>query len=156
MSRNLLFTAVAVILAVAFAHGQGSQAANESLWEAARAGDTARITEALTRGADVNAKARYDVTPLIFAAGNGRLDAVKLLVARGANVNALDTFYRASAVDMALGQGHTGIVVFLLENGANADEALAGGVQNEQRSRGEGRPCGQDDASGPAICTWAS
>ena len=86
--------------------GQGSQAANESLWEAARAGDTAGITAALGQGADVNAKSRYDVTPLIFAAGNGRLDAVKLLLARGADVNAQDTFYRARAADMAMANGH--------------------------------------------------
>ena len=38
------------------------------------------ITAALAKGADVNAKSRYDVTALIFAAGSGRLDAVKLLV----------------------------------------------------------------------------
>jgi ankyrin repeat protein len=63
---------------------QGSQAANESLWEAARAGDTTRITAALAQSADVNARSRYDVTPLIFAAGNGRLDAMKLLLSRGA------------------------------------------------------------------------
>ena len=59
---------------------------NESLWEAARAGDVARITTALDKGADVNAKSRYDVTPLIFAASSGHLAAVKLLVERGADV----------------------------------------------------------------------
>ena len=59
------------------------------------------------QGADVNAKARYDVTALIFAAGNGRLEAVKLLLARGADINAQDTFYRARAADMATTNGHT-------------------------------------------------
>ena len=100
--RNLFaFTGIVVLTAMSLIAGQGAQAANESLWEASRAGDTARITAALSQGADVNAKARYDVTPLIFAAGNGRLDAVKLLLSRGADVNAQDTFYRARAADMA-------------------------------------------------------
>jgi outer membrane protein assembly factor BamB len=128
VSKSLLLTAVAVVLAVAIARGQESQAANELLWEAARGGDTARIVAALGQGADVNAKSRYDVTALIFAAGSGRLEAVKLLVARGANVNALDTFYRSSAAGMALSQGHTDVVLVLLQNGSDADPLLATGV----------------------------
>ena len=100
--KTLTFTAVVIAATVAVAAGQGTQAANEALWEAARAGDTAAITAALAKGADVNAKSRYDVTALIFAAGSGRLEAVKLLVARGADVNAQDTFYRARAAEMAI------------------------------------------------------
>lgn len=72
-----LTTGTIAVVTVALVLGQGSPAVNESLWEAARAGDTARITAALSQGADVDAKARYDVTPLIFAAGGGRLEAVK-------------------------------------------------------------------------------
>jgi ankyrin repeat protein len=52
----------------------------ESLWEAARTGDTARITAVLDKGIDIDAKAPYEMTALLFAADNGRLDAVKLLV----------------------------------------------------------------------------
>ena len=93
-------TAAKCILALALVSMVIAQAtpANEALWEAARAGDITRISAALAQGADVNAKARYDVTALIFAASSGRLDAVKLLVARGANVNAEDSFYKATAV----------------------------------------------------------
>jgi outer membrane protein assembly factor BamB len=113
--------------------GQGTQAADELLWEAARAGDVARITAALGKGADVNARSRYDVTALIFAAGSGRLEAVKLLVARGADVNAQDSFYRARATDMALGNGHQEVGIYLLQNGAIADDALSAGVgQNNE------------------------
>jgi ankyrin repeat protein len=71
-----------------------STPANEALWEA-RAGETTRITAAPAQGADVNAKARYDVTALFFAASSGRPDAVKLLLVRGANVNAEDSFYKS-------------------------------------------------------------
>ncbi len=127
-------TAVLIAAAIAVAIGQGSQAANEALWEAARAGDTAAITAALAKGADVNAKSRYDVTALIFAAGSGRLEAVKLLVARGANVNAQDTFYRARAADMAATNGHSEVVLYLLQNGAIADNVLWSAVQGNQES----------------------
>ena len=129
-----MFTGIVVLTAMTLVAGQGSQAANESLWEASRAGDTTRITAALAQGADVNAKSRYDVTPLIFAAGNGRLDAVKLLLSRGADVNAQDTFYRARAADMAMANGYTEVAVFLVQNGSDADGALAAGVQGNQEA----------------------
>src|SRR5439155_9389763 len=86
------------------------------------------------QGAGINAKARYDVTALTFAAGNGRLDAVKLLVARGADVNARDTFYRARAAEMASTNGYTEVAVFLVQNGSDADGALASGVQGNQET----------------------
>jgi len=114
--------------------GQGSQAANEALWQASRDGDTDGITAALAKGADVNAKSRYDVTPLIFAAGSGRLEAVKLLIARGADVNAQDTFYRARAADMAITNGHADVTLFLLQSGANADNVLWSAVQGNLES----------------------
>jgi outer membrane protein assembly factor BamB len=134
-ARNVsTLVAAAVFAAVPVLAGQGSQAQNEALWEAARAGDTTRIIQALDRGASIEAKARYDVTPLIFAASNGRLDAVKLLVSRGANIHAQDTFYRARAADMALTNGHTPVVLFLLEQGTDADAILAGAVQTNQEA----------------------
>ena len=121
---------------IATAQTPGAQAdANESLFEAARAGDTARIAAALDRGANVNAKSRYEVTALIFAAGNGRLDAVKLLVARGADVNAQDTFYRMRAADMAITNGHVDVAVFLLQNGsAGGSTVLLSAVQSNNTS----------------------
>jgi outer membrane protein assembly factor BamB len=129
------FTTGALVLAsVALLLGQGSQAANEALWQAARDGDTSGITAALAKGADVNAKSRYDVTPLIFAAGSGRLEAVKLLISRGADVNAQDTFYRARAAEMAITNGHTDVALYLLQNGADGDGLLAMGVQTNNEA----------------------
>jgi outer membrane protein assembly factor BamB len=132
--KTLSIIGILVATSLAVALGQGSQAANEALWQAARDGDTAAITAALAKGADVNAKSRYDVTAVIFAAGSGRLEAVKLLVARGANVNATDTFYRARAAEMAITNGHVDVTLFLLQNGAEADGLLAMGVQQNQEA----------------------
>jgi outer membrane protein assembly factor BamB len=129
--------AIALILSIGLltpAAGQGTLAVNELLWEGARAGDVGRISAALAKGADVNAKSRYDVTALTFAAGNGHLEAVKLLVARGADVEAKDSFYRARAADMAITNGHAEVVIFLLQNGTIADDLLATIVQMNQEA----------------------
>ena len=134
MTRTIALVLLVALSVASAARGQGSPAANESLWEAARAGDTARITAALDQGADVNAKARYDVTPLLFAAGSGRLEAVKLLIARGADVNAQDSFYHATAVDMAGTNDHIDVVTYLIQNGANADSVLTAAVQGNQEA----------------------
>jgi outer membrane protein assembly factor BamB len=90
----------------------------EELWAAARAGDAARITTALDKGADVNAKTRYGATALTFAAGKGDIAIVKLLVSRGADVNTQDTFYQMRAVDMAMANNHAGVVTLLFERGS--------------------------------------
>jgi len=134
MIRTIALILLVALSVTSAARGQGSPAANESLWEAARAGDTARITAALDQGADVNAKARYDVTALLFAAGSGRLEAVKLLIARGADVNAQDSFYHATAVDMAGTNDHIDVVTYLIQNGANADSVLTAAVQGNQEA----------------------
>ena len=56
MTKNMLkhvlvFLGAGLLSATGLVAGQGSQAANEILWEASRAGDTARITAALGQGA---------------------------------------------------------------------------------------------------------
>ena len=134
MINRLALTGLLSSLSIVAVLGQASSAANDALWDAARAGDTARITAALAQGADINAKSRYDVTALFFAASSGRLDAVKLLVSRGADVNAEDTFYHARAADMALTNGHADVAIFLVQSGANADGTLVGGVQTNNEA----------------------
>ena len=102
----------------------------EELWAATRAGDVARVTAALDKGADVNAKTRYGATALTFAADRGNLELVKLLIARGADVNAQDTFYQMRAIDMAMMNNHPAVVTLLLERGSQgAPAVLAQAVQ---------------------------
>ena len=96
----------------------------EELWAAARAGDAAKVTAALDKGADVNAKTRYGATALTFAADKGHIEVVKLLIARGADVNAQDTFYQMRAIDMAVTNNHLPIVKLLLERGSKGAPAV--------------------------------
>jgi outer membrane protein assembly factor BamB len=95
-----------------------SSPANEELWDAARAGDAARATKAIEKGADVNAKTRYGATALTFAADKGHVAVVKLLLDKGADVNAQDSFYSMRAVDMAMMNKRVDVVSLLMERGS--------------------------------------
>ena len=107
-----------------------SSPANEELWDAARAGDAARVTKALENGADVNAKTRYGATALTFAADKGHVAIVKLLLDKGADVNAQDSFYSMRAVDMAMMNKHVDVVNLLMERGSKgAGNVLMSAVQ---------------------------
>ena len=101
----------------------------EELWAAARSGER-RVTAALDKGADVNAKTRYGATALTFAADKGHVEVITLLLARGADVNAQDTFYGMRAIDMAMTNNHAGVVTLLLERGSKgAPAVLAQAIQ---------------------------
>jgi outer membrane protein assembly factor BamB len=102
----------------------------EELFDAARRGDRARVAQLIEAGFDVNAKARYDATALMFAADRGHLEIVRLLVERGADVNAADTFYKFTALGMALMNGHRDVAKYLLQHGAKgAALALNTGIR---------------------------
>ena len=56
---------------------------------------------------------------------------MKLLVARGAEINLEDTFYRFKPIDLALENGHADVGIFLLEKGAKGGGfALISGVRS--------------------------
>jgi outer membrane protein assembly factor BamB len=122
---HILSAVVPLLLSAAPAAGPA-----DALWSAARAGDTAGIAAALDRGADVNAKSRYEATALFYAADRGHLEAVRLLLSRGADVNLQDTFYRMRPIDLALGNGHVPVALLLLEKGSRSGgHALRAGVE---------------------------
>jgi hypothetical protein len=115
---------IRVLLALGLALQATTTTLNESLWEAARAGDTGRIAALLEQGVDVNAKTPYGMTALYYAADKGHLEAIKLLVARGADVNVEDSFYHNRPVALALYSEHPDIAAFLLEHGATEADAV--------------------------------
>jgi outer membrane protein assembly factor BamB len=121
---SLGLTAAAPRPQTASAPQSSASPAAEELWAAARAGDTGKVMAALGKGADVNAKTRYGATALTFAADKGHIEVVKLLIARGADVNAQDTFYQMRAVDMAVTNNHLPVVKLLLEHGSKGAPAV--------------------------------
>jgi outer membrane protein assembly factor BamB len=98
---------------------------SEQLWEAARKGDAAAVKALLDKGANVNAKARYDATALHFAADKGHLEVVELLIRHKASLNARDTFYSTTPLSWAVSKGHPAVAKALIRAGATgADNVL--------------------------------
>jgi hypothetical protein len=129
---NVFVPIVLFCLALAQGSAQAPSPLAEELWAATRAGDAPKVTAALDKGADVNAKTRYGATALMFAADKGHIEIVKLLISRGADINAQDTFYQFRAVDMAMMNNHAPVVTLLLERGAKG----AGNVLLQAIQRG--------------------
>jgi hypothetical protein len=131
MKARNLFILLVISLAPA---GALAQSPNDDLIAAAKRGDSAAVKALLAKGADVNAKTRYNQTPLMFAAEKGHIDTVKILIEAGADINATDSFYKFfTPLYGAASKGHAEIVKLLLEKGARSKEqALTVGAQEGQ------------------------
>ncbi len=93
------------------------------LWDAASEGDAARVAALLDAGAEIdqhNRGAGGIPTPLIAAAFCGHTEVVRLLLARGADVHAVNSQGR-SALVQAADQGHAEIVLLLAHAGSTVD-----------------------------------
>ena len=92
---------------------------SHNLWKAAAAGDLSAIKDALGDSADLNAlDSQSGITPLGWAALNGQAEAAKLLIEKGADVNARNRDGTTSLHSAAF-LGRIGTVKLLLENGAD-------------------------------------
>lgn len=92
---------------------------------AARGGDIAGVKKFLDEGVDVNGweghNARlgiYENTPLMAAAVTGHVEVAKLLLSRGADVNAVSRPSGITALLGASNKGHLEMVEFLISRGA--------------------------------------
>ena len=99
---------------------------NRGLWHAAASGSASDVRRLLSSGMlDVNyfLKSPYTnstITPLHQASWEGHKDVVKLLLARGAEVNQTDERKR-TPLHMASTRGHKWVVKVLLDKGADAN-----------------------------------
>ena len=94
--------------------GMGSAGGDwKALYEAAKTGDTAEVAYWLEAGTDPNAQhVEVGSTPLIAAAENGHLDAVKALVAGGADVSVRSDWDKCTALEAAKARGHDAVVAW--------------------------------------------
>jgi uncharacterized protein len=88
---------------------------------AVTAGSATDVNAAITEGAAVDERGDLGLTPLQLAALQGKLDVVKVLVNKGANVNARSTFNGETALMKAVMTDHREIVRYLLDHGAQVD-----------------------------------
>jgi ankyrin repeat protein len=109
------------------AKGATGQIGSHEIFQAAGAGDMARLQLLLKADPQLaNLKSQRNWTPLGTAATSGRLEAVKLLLETGAEVNAADN-YGNTALSAAAFHGQTEIVRLLLAKGANPKAARQDG-----------------------------
>ncbi|HEY7514197.1 MAG TPA: ankyrin repeat domain-containing protein, partial [Vicinamibacteria bacterium] len=72
------------------------------LWEAARLGDQGRVRQLLDAGVPPDAPNPQGALPLAAAASTGSLEVVRLLLERGARIDARDPFFNSSAIENAV------------------------------------------------------
>jgi ankyrin repeat protein len=96
----------------------GAEGPSQDFYNAIRTNDLAKLRTLLTAGATAaNTKDDHGVTPLMNAASAGSLDAMKLLIDKGADVNAVNMFGSTALIWSATDPAK---VKLLLDHGANA------------------------------------
>ena len=91
----------------------GSWVGRTPLHEAAVRGETAVGRTLIDHGADVNAAAGDNITPLHLAACCGHREVVELLLAAHADLNVRDTSHDATPEEWATFWGHSGVAAYL-------------------------------------------
>jgi hypothetical protein len=120
LTKDLVLIAIFVAVLGAIVEG-----CTPALHKAVSKGDISGVRDYLDKGADVNAKAQFGITPLIVAADKGHNEIVKLLIDRGADVNAKGkNLWEETPLSRAVFRGHTEIVKLLIDKGADVN-ALA-------------------------------
>ena len=89
--------------------------------EAAQIADTAILTMLLDARADVESANADGQTALMVVARSGRVDAAKVLLARGAKVNAVEGWRGQTALMWATAQNHPEMVRLLIASGADVN-----------------------------------
>ena len=126
MKRVLLFIVCVLLMFEGIAMATESEL-NAKLLRAAMNGNIASAYTALIDGANINAT-NHGRTPLIWASASGHLEIVKLLIEKGADVNAKSTDGWANSTDgwtalyWASKHDHPDIVRLLIKKGAIVNE----------------------------------
>lgn len=108
---------VITLAAFAFAPPAFAASAQDQLFKAVMMGDAVAVERALADGADVNAKNKHGLTPVLSAAHMGHKDIVRYLVSKGADIEAKDKRGR-SAMTHAAHKGNTELMKVLRAAGA--------------------------------------
>lgn len=94
----------------------------DTIHDAAKVGDLARVQRLIVDGVDVNGNDINDETPLIIASLEGQGEVASYLLQRGANIQAKNA-RGLSALHAAAYNGHHEIVTLLLAKGADINDA---------------------------------
>ncbi|MDP2318874.1 MAG: ankyrin repeat domain-containing protein, partial [Acidobacteriota bacterium] len=121
VSRTVATCCLAVML------GAGVHA-NDTVADAAKAGDAATVKTLLKAGVDVNAAQGDGMTALHWAATNGDAAMTQMLLSAGANVRATTRLGGITALHLATQGGQAQVAAALIAAGADANLATATGA----------------------------
>jgi ankyrin repeat protein len=114
----IIFLSGMLLLAGCLVAGQDAfNSLDNQLIVAAARGDTAAVQQLLQQGAHIEATDKWGSTPLLQAVQNGKIEVVKLLLGKGANIEAASG--DGTSLILAAAAGNIEIVQVLLEKGAN-------------------------------------
>ncbi|CAL8100802.1 unnamed protein product [Calicophoron daubneyi] len=99
--------------------GQKSTTGNTALHYAATAGHLECVCLLLQYNSPMEVQNETGHTPLMEATSNGHIDVARCLIKHGADINTHSTEFKESALTLASYKGHTEMVRFLLEAGAD-------------------------------------
>ena len=154
-------TARFAVLALALL-GTAASAAEQSLLEAAEAGDRTAALAALKAGDDVDARAADGTTALIWAAYNGDAELAERLIAAGADLDVKNEFGASALSEAAIG-GYSAVIarVARARGRAQPGESRGRDAVDGRRADGQCRSgqvaarcrcrCQRHRAFGPAI-----
>ena len=93
-----------------------------SFIDACKAGDIDSIGQMIEADASlVNARTDDQMPAIIHATCANKKEIVELLISRGADIEAKDSFYKGTAVGFAAWHGYADIAALLVEQGADVD-----------------------------------
>ena len=101
-------------------HVKDSPQSSSNIWKASATGDLETLKKAIDKKVDVNAMdQQFGITPLSWAALNGKTAAAELLIDNGANVNGKNRD-GGTPLHGSIFLGHVETTKLLLENGADS------------------------------------
>jgi ankyrin repeat protein len=121
MKMGITGALLAVLAVAALGAQQPTSTPQDRMYAAIRSGDTAAVSRLLQDGADVNMKDRRGgATPLMNAAAVGSIEAMRLLIEKGADVNARSA---GSATALMWAATNLAKVELLADKGADVNAA---------------------------------
>ena len=116
--KSVYWVGIALFILMVFIGESISLAAPPALLDAARKGDLKQVEKLLDAGADVNQLDNTGFTALHWAAMTNRQEVAKLLIRHKADINAREFQYELTPLDVAKSRKSSGMVDFLIKNGA--------------------------------------
>ena len=100
---------------------QPPKAPNISIHMAVNQANIEAVKQHLAAGTHLEVKDKHNLTPLRLAAAYDHKEIVELLLANGANVNALDYVREDTPLHDVASRGHKEIAALLIDNGADVN-----------------------------------